>query len=120
MRYRGQLIVANFVAGAPWYGEGRPGKDPTNTERWVTYNEGRSGAEVKPTALTLKTHPGNRGCMSQNGAQWLAQHGRECWAILRFFYGEDVEFHRLEGRTTTSGVLGLVGLAVVGLMATAK
>lgn len=120
MRYQGRLIVANFVAGAPWYGEGQPGKDPTNTERWVTYNAGRSGAEVKPTALTLKTHLGNRGCMSQNGAQWLAEHGRDCWTILRYFYGEDVEFHRFEARKASGSALGLVGLAVVGLVATAK
>ena len=93
-----------------------PGKDPTNTERWMTYNAGHSRADVRPTALTLKSHPGNRGCMSQNGAQWLATHGWDCWSILRYFYGEDIEFHRIEERPTGLGSLGFAALAIFGIV----
>jgi len=120
MRYRGRLIVANFVAGAPWTKEGIPGKDPTNTERWVTYNAGKTGADVKPTRLTLRSHPGNRGCMSQNGAQWLAVHGWDCWSILRYFYGEDVEFHRLGEQQPAGFPMGLAMLGVLGLVMTTR
>lgn len=90
-RYAGELVIANYVAGAIWTGDGKPGADPTDTEQFVTYNEGKAGAAVKPTKLSLKTRRDNRGCMSQNGAHWLAQHGRDYTAILRFFYGADLE-----------------------------
>lgn len=89
-RYEGRLIIANYVAGALWT-NGRPGNDPTNTEKWVTYNEGRSGKAVSPTKLSLTSRSDNRGCMSQNGADWLARNGRSYHEILRFFYGADIE-----------------------------
>ncbi|MDI1450776.1 SpoIID/LytB domain-containing protein [Polyangium sp. 6x1] len=113
MYHNGRLILANYVAGALWTRDGAPSDDPTNTERWVTYNLGRRGNEVKQTALSLKAHPGNRGCMSQNGAQWLAMHGWNCWSILRFFYGDDIEFRRLRH----PGGLGAAAVAILGLMA---
>lgn len=90
-RYAVELVIANYVAGAIWTDDGKPDVDPTKTEKWVTYNEGKTGAAVKPTKLSLPTRSDNRGCMSQNGAHWLAQHGREYTAILRFFYGADLE-----------------------------
>ncbi len=68
--YQGRLILANYVAGALWSDGGLPDRDPTSTERWVTYNAGKRGRDVRPTGLSLRTHPGNRGCMSQNGAVW--------------------------------------------------
>jgi hypothetical protein len=119
MRYGGRLIVANYVAGALWRDDGSPGKDPTGTERWVTYNAGKSGAEVMPTWLTLSTHPGNRGCMSQNGANWFAQRGWGYEQILRFYYGEDVEIGTINGFGSGMGV-GLLGLAMLGLVVTGK
>lgn len=89
-RYQGRLVIANYVAGALWV-NGRPGNDPTNTERWVTYNEGRTGKSVLPTKLSHTGRSDNRGCMSQNGADWLARAGRTYKEILRFFYGADLE-----------------------------
>jgi len=122
--------VANYVAGAPWREDGSVGNDSTRTERWVTYNQGKRGDEVKPTRLTLPTHPGNRGCMSQNGADWLARHGWGYEGILRFFYGEDVEIgagrgEREEDRpgdaAASDGLfVGLAAAAVVGLVVTAR
>ncbi|UQA58586.1 SpoIID/LytB domain-containing protein [Polyangium aurulentum] len=116
LRYGGRLILANHVAGARWREDGSRGVDPTNTERWVTYNQGRSGVDVIPTGLALKAHPGNRGCLSQNGAHWLAGHGWEYAGILRFFYGEDVEFAQLGGGAGLGGgLVALAALAVIGL-----
>ncbi|UQA60409.1 SpoIID/LytB domain-containing protein [Polyangium aurulentum] len=119
LRHRGRMIVANYVAGALWSADGSPGEDPTGTEPWVTYNAGRRGAGVTPTRLSLTTPPGNRGCMSQNGAQWLALHGWGHRQILRFFYGEDVEFFRL-GAAGGAGLGVIVALAALGLAATAQ
>ncbi|MDC0740964.1 hypothetical protein [Polyangium mundeleinium] len=117
MRYGGRLILANHVAGAPWREDGSRGFDASGTEKYVTYNYGRSGADVIPTRLALTSHPGNRGCLSQNGAHWLGEHGFDCEAILRFFYGEDVEIVQLGtrhgGRVT--GFVGLVALGAFGL-----
>lgn len=89
-KYGGRLIIANYVAGSIWK-DGKPASDPTNTEKWVTYNEGRTGASVQPTRLSSIQRSDNRGCMSQNGADWLARNGRSYIDILRYFYGADVE-----------------------------
>jgi hypothetical protein len=89
-RYQGELTICNYVAGAFWTAEGQPGKDPTHTEKWVTYNEGKTGAAVQPSPISHTGRPDNRGCMSQNGADWLARHGRDHLAILRYFYGADL------------------------------
>ena len=121
--YKGRLILANHVAGASWGPDGLPGKDPTNTERFVTYNDGLRGSGVMPTSLALRTHPGNRGCMSQNGTEWLAVHGFDYGSILRFFYGADVEIGTLgeTARRTApgspfSGALGSIVLTGIGLL----
>jgi Stage II sporulation protein len=89
-KHGGRLIIANYVAGAIW-SNGVPGADPTKTEKWVTYNDGKRGALVSPTKLSSVKRADNRGCMSQNGADWLARNGKTFEAILRFFYGADLE-----------------------------
>lgn len=92
-RYQGRLIVANYVAGALWT-NGAPGADATKTERFVTYNEGKTGKFVTPTKLADTKRPDNRGCMSQNCANWLAGRGIKYPAILRHFYGADLELDK--------------------------
>ncbi|MDI1484669.1 SpoIID/LytB domain-containing protein [Polyangium sp. y55x31] len=117
LRYQGRMILANHVAGAHWNQDGSLGSDPTNTERWVTYNVGRSGRDVIPTRLSFRSHPGNRGCLGQNSANWLAAQGYDRRTILRFFYGEDIEFHELgTGESTGIGraLFGILALAVFG------
>jgi hypothetical protein len=92
--YRGKLILASYVNGAPWAPGASRGVASAKypLERWVTYNEGLSGAAVYPT-LRFKTppQPSNRGDMSQNGADALAARGYRWNGILRFFYGADLE-----------------------------
>lgn len=121
--YQGRLILANYVAGALWTQGGLPGNDPTSTERWVTYNAGKRGNDVRPTGLSLRTHPGNRGCMSQNGAAWLAANGYHHMSILRFFYGDDIDVRKLEAPTekadpmkALSSPVGAVVLTALGLI----
>jgi hypothetical protein len=96
-RYQRQLILANYVAGALWVDDTTRGQDPTHTERFVTYNAGRRGADVIPTKLANPARPDNRGCMSQNGSDFLARRmGDNAAAILRFFYGADLELEGLD------------------------
>jgi len=95
-RYKAELIICNYVAGAIWTEQGKPGQDPTETEKWVTYNDGKAGGAVKPSPISNKARRDNRGCMSQNGADWLARHDRDHAAILRYFYGADLEIGPLD------------------------
>lgn len=94
-------VAAFYVAGAlpdATTCHGGP-NDPTNTERYVTYNEGRSGADVIQTTLGFvsPTNYANRGCMSQNGSDCLSEQGRSFDEILRFYYGEDIVIERAVG-----------------------
>lgn len=90
LRHQGALIVANYVAGARLGEYGAFQDDPTRTEKWVTYNRGRSGPQVIPTALSRVDRADNRGCLSQNGSDWMARRGHSFVTILRFYYGDDV------------------------------
>jgi hypothetical protein len=109
LQYMGTQVAAFYVAGALQEPPGcvGGGNDPTATERYVTYNEGKSGAEITQTSLGFVS-PGNfanRGCMSQNGSHCLAELGRGADEILRFYYGEDIERVVSEG-PCVSGVPG--------------
>ncbi|MDI1437097.1 SpoIID/LytB domain-containing protein [Polyangium sorediatum] len=118
LRYQGRMILANHVAGAYWRPDGSHAPDPTNTERWVTYNAGRRGRDVSPTRLSLRSHPGNRGGMGQHCAHWLAMQGYDYATILRFFYGEDIEFHEFPSRENTGlgqALFGVLALAIFGV-----
>lgn len=102
LQYAERTIAGFFVAGA----RNQPAPecrgstdDPTNTERYVTYNEGRSGDELIQTTLGFVDPANlyNRGCMSQNGGHCLAGQGWGFEDILRFYYGEDIELVQAEG-----------------------
>ncbi|ACY16897.1 SpoIID/LytB domain-containing protein [Haliangium ochraceum] len=103
LMYNNTLTYAFYVAGDPNTSSGNGcygsvNSDTTNTERWVTYNESRSGTSVSQTALGWVFSPGengygqNRGCMSQNGARCLEnQRGYDALDILDFYYGDDIQ-----------------------------
>ena len=101
LSYQGVTVAAFYVAGA----HGTPpacngdGSDPTNTEHWVTYNEGRSGNDLEQTALGWVNDGNlrNRGCASQNGADCLAEGGRDYREILHFYYGADITIEQANG-----------------------
>ena len=101
LQYQGTQVAAFYVAGSlqdpP---ECRGGtNDPTNTERYVTYNEGLSGDGIVQTTLGFvdPSNLANRGCMSQNGSDCLSEQGRGVDSILRFYYGDDIEVVTAEG-----------------------
>ena len=64
------------------------------TEKWVTYNDGKTGGDVQQTQLGFIGPAGfgqNRGCMSQWGARCLEKAGRDVLGILQFYYGNDIQ-----------------------------
>jgi hypothetical protein len=106
LTHNGRLAVGFYVAGAiPSASSCRAtasDRDPTNTEKWVTYNQGRTGNQVIKTRLGSLSHPANRGAKSQNGASCLARNGWDYERILRFYYGDDIRL--MTGPEGTCGV----------------
>ena len=102
LSYGGMLTYGFYVSGDP-------GSDPPSCkggsshpmEKFVTYNQGRTGNDVHQTSLGYIGPPGfgqNRGCMSQWGARCLDGHkgfGRQ--QILAFYYGADIKILRAQG-----------------------
>ena len=108
LRWEGQLIAPFYVAGAIPANQndgsaeeacvGAGGNDPTSTERWVTYNLGRSGCDIDMTPLgwvpddgNCNRNPQNRGCASQNGQTCLARRGWFHHQMFPYYYGDDVQ-----------------------------
>jgi len=95
LSYDDMLTYGFYVAGdknvAPPSCVGSSGA----TEKYVTYNEGKTGADVKQTTLGYVSYPifgQNRGCMSQWGARCLENNKNyDYLGILRFFYGDDIQ-----------------------------
>src|SRR5690554_1252381 len=72
------------------------GGGATNTEHYITYNEGKSGNAVQG-AYGQSGNDENRGDMSQWGAVCLEKKGKKAIDILRFYYGADIETVQLSG-----------------------
>jgi hypothetical protein len=109
LRYQSKVICAFYVAGAkPSDAVGCKAKgsdsDPTNTEKYVTYNEGKSGGGITQSTLgwVSSTNLYNRGCKSQNGANCLSKAGRSYVTILRYYYGADIELYQTSGSCVTA------------------
>jgi hypothetical protein len=107
LRYQDVIIAAFYVAGALQSGPDCVGgtNDPTGTEHFVTYNEGKSGANVEQTTLGW-VDPGNlenRGCQSQNGAHCLSDEGWDYDSILRYYYGDDIDVTTAKGPCVEGG-----------------
>jgi hypothetical protein len=96
VQYRDKIVCTFYVAGAkpttntciPQDGDG----DPHRTERFVTYNDGLAGGDVKQSTLGWRDprNVHNRGCLSQNGASCLADAGWDYQEILNFYFGADI------------------------------
>ncbi len=101
LQYMGIQVAAFYVAGAlqnpPTCIAGPD--DPSNTERYVTYNLGKAGDQIDQTILGFvdPSNYANRGCMSQNGSDCLADEGFDAEYMVRFYYGEDIELVSAEG-----------------------
>jgi len=104
LMHQGHLVAGFFAAGAQQVGPTCTGgtSDPTSTEYAITYNQGKRGADVSPSALGHAENPANRGAMSQNGANCLADNAWTTDQILRFYYGEDIEVVQTAGECTAA------------------
>jgi hypothetical protein len=105
--WSGVVICSFFVAGAKpstascVAASGDP--DPTNTEKYVTYNEGKSGSGITQSTLgwVSSTNKYNRGCLSQNGSHCLSLKGRPYPEMMRFYYGDDIQLTTANGSCVT-------------------
>ncbi|QQE13329.1 PEP-CTERM sorting domain-containing protein [Planctomycetota bacterium] len=64
-----------------------------STETYVTYNypDNNWGSNNQGSSLGWLSNPVNRGCMSQNGADFLADKGMNYIDILKYYYGGDIQ-----------------------------
>jgi MYXO-CTERM domain-containing protein len=95
LSHAGMLTYGFYVAGDS--GVDPPsckGNSNVGTEHFVTYNQGKTGGQVKQTSLGFIGPPNygqNRGCMSQWGARCLEKHKDfSSSQILQFYYGADI------------------------------
>ncbi len=102
LSYAGMLTYGFYVAG----GSASPPSchgGAASTEKYVTYNSGKTGGAVTQTSLGYKGPPGfgqNRGCMSQLGARCLESKGYNYKQILSFYYGADIGISHASGSCT--------------------
>ena len=110
LRYKGTQVAAFYVNGAiPSHSScyASPGDPDWNgVQHYVTYNWGRKGSHVKQSSIgwMAPSFHANRGCMSQHGANCLADQGWNNRDILRFFYGADIELVVADGSCGDSNV----------------
>ena len=71
------------------------------TQKYVTYNWGKSGSGVTKSTLGSSKSSANQGCMSQNGATCLGKKGWIWENIIRYFYGMDITMLKTEGDCVT-------------------
>jgi uncharacterized protein (TIGR03382 family) len=122
LMYNATLTYGFYVAGDP---DAAPpsciGTDgAATTEHWITYNAGKTGTDVVQTELGFVHAPGdvgygqNRGCLGQWSSRCLENdNGYDYLAILRFFYGEDIEIRQAQGDCVTP--MGTTGTAETGM-----
>ena len=113
LTWEDSIVASFYVAGAippnpnaaDPFGScmGNGGSDPTSTQRWVTYNRGKTGCGIDLTDLGFvpadcRGNPHNRGCASQNGEACLAGLGIGYQEMLTFHYGDDIVLAVADGR----------------------
>jgi hypothetical protein len=93
MLHDNTITAGFFVAGAQRGPNCELSADPTNTQRYVTINVGKTGTDVEPSTIGKSNDPANRGAMSQNLSNCLATRGGGLVAsqLLTWFYGNDIQ-----------------------------
>ncbi|MGB1015936.1 MAG: SpoIID/LytB domain-containing protein [Nannocystaceae bacterium] len=112
MMYNDTLTYGFYVAGDSTVQPPLCIGDDNNagTEKFVTYNGGKTGEDVSQTTLGFIFDPGdfgygqNRGCMGQWAARCLENNnGATYLDILKYFYGDDIEIVTAEGACIPDG-----------------
>lgn len=111
LTYKDKITAGFYVAGSKIdrtkypdcvYTGNSTHADWASTQKYVTYNKGKSGKAADGFSQTTlgwvnDGNYANRGCMSQNGARCLGEIGQNYKQILNFFYGEDIVFNQTTG-----------------------
>ncbi len=99
LRYKGVTICSFYVAGGAGSPPGCVGSSAAATEKYVTYNEGKTGSGIEQTTLgwVSPTNTRNRGCLSQLGSRCLDGAGKKYGDILEFYYGADIALEKATG-----------------------
>ncbi|HEY8380300.1 MAG TPA: SpoIID/LytB domain-containing protein [Nannocystis sp.] len=109
LSFNNWLTYGFYVAGDPQQPASCIDTDNANvssTEKWVTFNEGKTLYDVDQTALgfifpediNVNGYGQNRGCMSQWGSRCLENtKGYDAVGILRFYYGADIQILQAQG-----------------------
>ena len=105
LRYKGVTICAFFVAGGAASPPGCVGSSAAATEKYVTYNAGKTGSGIDQTTLgwVSPTNNRNRGCLSQLGSRCLDGAGKKYGDILEFYYGADIVLETATGPCVPTG-----------------
>lgn len=74
-----------------------------NTERFVTYNWGRSACNIDMSTIgwvpdDCTRNPHNRGCASQNGQSCLDGLGWKYQDMVKYYYGDDIQLLAADGQ----------------------
>ena len=117
LSFAGALTYGFYVAGDTNTGGSGCVGSSGSTEKYVTYNWGKTGGAVKQTSLGYIGPPGfgqNRGCMGQWGARCLESKGWGHMDILRFYYGSDIQVLKASGPCVQSCKAHCEGSTIVG------
>ena len=104
LRYKGVTIAGFFVRGGAAKPTACRGSTSDYTEKYVTYNAGKSGSGITQTSLgwVSPTNYRNRGCLSQLGTRCLASMGKTDDTMIKFYYGSDIELTQATGSCVAS------------------
>jgi MYXO-CTERM domain-containing protein len=97
LSHTGYLTYGFYVAGDSTVSTSTCKGSSGTTEKYVTYNEGKTGGGVTMTTLGYippgqSVYGQNRGCMGQWGARCLENtKGYDYKKILQFYYGADIK-----------------------------
>ena len=105
MVYAGKPICAFYVAGSKPAASCVGTAGGSHTEKYVTYNKGRSGSNIQQSSIgwISASNTANRGCMSQLGSSCLNAAGHSYADILRFYYGADIQIVTAQGSCVGGG-----------------
>jgi len=103
----GELSAGFFVAGSSRAAlTCKELSDPTRTERYVTYNFGRTSVETEHSSIGSSRNEDNHGCFGQRMANCLAAATpMEYTALLRYFYGSDAQVAKMSAATPTAAAI---------------
>ena len=112
LAYNNEVTYGFYVNGSEKVDASCKNSGSSVLNKYVTYNAGKTGTSVKQTTLGYVGKAGNgqnRGCMSQFGANCLADKGKSYTDILKFYYGDDVQLLTSSGSCVSAPATAACG-----------